>query len=137
MLTLILLKNRPAGNSTKLMIVTLQIAEDEIYTRFAPLPGEIIYGGKQDRCVAQECLIAADSKPVKIEVYCVEHGRWTAGDNFSEKAGNLGKSGQLRRRSKRQESNRGLERGGQGKRGQRGTTSHLVPSLPTTPIRKF
>ncbi|MGP8224651.1 MAG: hypothetical protein ACLQGT_00700 [Terracidiphilus sp.] len=36
MLTLILLKNRPAGNSTKLMIVTLQIAEDEIYTRFAP-----------------------------------------------------------------------------------------------------
>jgi hypothetical protein len=57
------------------------------------MPGEIIFGGKQDRCVAQECIIPADGKPVKIEVYCVEHGRWTEGKQFSGKAGNLDKAG--------------------------------------------
>ncbi|MBN2581183.1 MAG: hypothetical protein JXB10_19535 [Pirellulales bacterium] len=42
------------------------------------MPGEIIYGGKQDRCVGEECLIAPDQKPVKIGVFCVEQGRWSA-----------------------------------------------------------
>jgi hypothetical protein len=57
------------------------------------MPGEIIFGGKQDRCVAQECIIPADGKPVKIEVFCVEHGRWTEGRQFTGKAGNLDKAG--------------------------------------------
>jgi hypothetical protein len=57
------------------------------------MPGEIILGGKQDRCVAQESIIPADGKPVMIDVYCVEHGRWTSGQQFSGKAGNLNKSG--------------------------------------------
>lgn len=64
------------------------------------MPGEIIYGGQQDRCVAQEYIIAADGKPVKIEVFCVEHGRWANRENaergkFSGKAGNLNASGRL------------------------------------------
>ncbi len=41
------------------------------------MPGELIYGGQQDRCVGQESIIVADGKPVKIEVFCVEHGRWS------------------------------------------------------------
>ena len=41
------------------------------------MPGEIIYGGQQDRCVGQECIIMANGKPMKIEVFCVEHGRWS------------------------------------------------------------
>ena len=57
------------------------------------MPGEIILGGKQDRCVAKECVIPVDVKPVKIDVYCVEHGRWSEGQEFREKAGNLGKAG--------------------------------------------
>ena len=40
------------------------------------MPGEIIVGGKQDRCIAAETIVEADGKPVSIEVYCVEHGRW-------------------------------------------------------------
>jgi hypothetical protein len=59
------------------------------------MPGEIILGGKQDRCVAQEYVIPVDAKPVKIDVYCVEHGRWNEGQVFGEKAGNLGKGGRV------------------------------------------
>lgn len=42
------------------------------------MPGEIIIGGSQDRTIGQELVIAPDKKPVKIEVFCVEHGRWGA-----------------------------------------------------------
>jgi hypothetical protein len=40
------------------------------------MPGELIYGGRQDRCIAEETIIAADGKPTPINVFCVEHGRW-------------------------------------------------------------
>lgn len=40
------------------------------------MPGEIIVGGKQDRCIASETIVEANSQPVSVEVYCVEHGRW-------------------------------------------------------------
>ena len=42
------------------------------------MPGEIIYGGQQDRTIGEEAIIPPGKKPVAIEVYCVEHGRWTA-----------------------------------------------------------
>jgi hypothetical protein len=42
------------------------------------MPGEIIYGGQQNRTVAVETIIPPDKKPVAIDVYCVEHGRWAA-----------------------------------------------------------
>jgi len=40
------------------------------------MPGEVIVGGSQDRTIAEEAIIAATGKPVPIDVYCVEHGRW-------------------------------------------------------------
>ena len=40
------------------------------------MPGEIIVGGRQDRTIAQEYVIPPGNKPVTIEVFCVEHGRW-------------------------------------------------------------
>jgi hypothetical protein len=40
------------------------------------MPGEIIVGGEQDRTIAQESVINPSDKPVQIEVFCVEHGRW-------------------------------------------------------------
>jgi hypothetical protein len=40
------------------------------------MPGEIIIGGQQDRAVGREYVIAPSDKPAKIEVFCVEHGRW-------------------------------------------------------------
>ena len=47
------------------------------------MPGEIIVGGKQDRTLAKEMIIAPDGKPVELEVFCVEHGRWS-GRNRAE-----------------------------------------------------
>ena len=40
------------------------------------MPGEVIYGGKQDRTIATEAIILAGDKPVPVDVYCVEEGRW-------------------------------------------------------------
>lgn len=44
------------------------------------MPGETIVGGKQDRCIAKETIIATGDVPVPIDVYCVEHGRWSGRD---------------------------------------------------------
>jgi len=40
------------------------------------MPGEIIVGGDQDRTIGRELVVAPDGKPVPLDVYCVEHGRW-------------------------------------------------------------
>jgi len=40
------------------------------------IAGEIVVGGKQDRIVGHDCLIASSNKPVEIDVFCVEQGRW-------------------------------------------------------------
>lgn len=45
------------------------------------MPGEIIVGGKQDRCIASETIVEANAEPVIVEVYCVEHGRWRRRDS--------------------------------------------------------
>ena len=42
------------------------------------MPGEIIYGGQQDRTIGEEAIIPPGKKPVAIEVFCVEQGRWAA-----------------------------------------------------------
>lgn len=41
------------------------------------LAGEIVTGGKQDRIVGKDRIIAPESDPVDLSVFCVEHGRWT------------------------------------------------------------
>ena len=40
------------------------------------MPGEMIVGGSQDRAIGEEMTIAPTGKPVPIDVFCVEHGRW-------------------------------------------------------------
>jgi hypothetical protein len=48
------------------------------------LAGEIVTGGKQDRVVAKDRVVPAESDPVDLGVFCVEPGRWTGvSDNFS------------------------------------------------------
>ncbi len=34
-------------------------------------------GGKQDRVVGKDRIVPAESDPVDLSVFCVEHGRWT------------------------------------------------------------
>jgi hypothetical protein len=42
------------------------------------LAGEIVTGGKQDRIIAKDRLVPAESDPVDLSVFCVEPGRWVA-----------------------------------------------------------
>jgi len=42
------------------------------------LAGEVVVGGKQDRIVQEDRVIPPVSVPVALNVFCVEHGRWTA-----------------------------------------------------------
>jgi hypothetical protein len=51
------------------------------------LAGEIVTGGKQDRVIGKDRIVPVGSDPIDLNVFCVEHGRWTA---TSTKFGSLG-----------------------------------------------
>jgi len=40
------------------------------------LAGEIVTGGKQDRVIAKDRIVPAESDPIDLDVFCVEPGRW-------------------------------------------------------------
>jgi hypothetical protein len=42
------------------------------------IAGEFILGGKQDRIVGHDCIVASTNTAIPIDVFCVEHGRWQA-----------------------------------------------------------
>ena len=48
------------------------------------IAGEMILGGKQDRIVGHDCIIESSNTPVPLDVFCVEHGRWSGGAAFGE-----------------------------------------------------
>jgi hypothetical protein len=48
------------------------------------LAGELVSGGKQDRVIAKDRIVAPFSEPLPLNVFCVEHGRWSAGSQFNE-----------------------------------------------------
>ncbi len=48
------------------------------------IAGEMILGGKQDRIVGHDCIIESSNTPVPLDVFCVEHGRWSGGLAFGE-----------------------------------------------------
>jgi sulfur carrier protein ThiS len=40
------------------------------------LAGEIVTGGKQDRIIGKDAIVAPKSDPIDLSVFCVEPGRW-------------------------------------------------------------
>ena len=46
------------------------------------LAGEVVSGGKQDRIIGKDRIVPIGSAPLPLDVFCVEHGRWT-GDSMS------------------------------------------------------
>ena len=60
-----------AGDVNRLMV--LNRSGKPLYL----MPGEVIVGGKQDRTIAREGIICSSDEPVPVDVYCVEHGRWS------------------------------------------------------------
>jgi hypothetical protein len=47
------------------------------------LAGELVSGGKQDRIIAKDRIVAAGADPLPLDVFCVEHGRWSTGSQFN------------------------------------------------------
>ena len=47
------------------------------------LAGELVSGGKQDRIIGKDRLVPVGAEPLPLNVFCVEHGRWSSGANFS------------------------------------------------------
>ncbi|HWC76057.1 MAG TPA: DUF6569 family protein [Blastocatellia bacterium] len=46
------------------------------------IAGEIVVGGKQDRIVGHDCLIASSNRRVPLDVFCIEPGRWNEESSF-------------------------------------------------------
>jgi len=51
------------------------------------IAGEMIIGGRQDRIVGHDCIIESTNTPVPLDVFCVEHGRWSGGVAFGDSRG--------------------------------------------------
>jgi hypothetical protein len=47
------------------------------------LAGELVSGGKQDRVIAKDRIVPPGAEPLPLDVFCVEHGRWSAGSKFT------------------------------------------------------
>lgn len=47
------------------------------------LAGELVSGGKQDRIIAKDRIVAPGADPLPLDVFCVEHGRWSSGSQFT------------------------------------------------------
>jgi hypothetical protein len=48
------------------------------------LAGEVVSGGKQDRIIGKDRIVPIGAAPLPLDVFCVEHGRWTGtSDKFS------------------------------------------------------
>ncbi len=47
------------------------------------LAGELVSGGKQDRIIAKDRIVAPGGQPLPLDVFCVEHGRWAGPAQFN------------------------------------------------------
>src|SRR6202049_795250 len=47
------------------------------------LAGELVSGGKQDRIIGKDRIVPVGAEPLALDVFCVEHGRWSSGSQFA------------------------------------------------------
>lgn len=69
---LLIIREQGHGGTVSQLHVTNR-ADLPIYA----LAGELLLGGKQDRIIGQNVIIPARAKSFAVQVYCVEHGRWS------------------------------------------------------------
>ncbi len=63
------------GNAGEAQVSHVEVrnqGNDPVYL----LGGEMVLGGKQDRIIAQDTVVAATGKWTQVGVFCVEQGRW-------------------------------------------------------------
>jgi hypothetical protein len=63
---------RPSGGAEVNRLVLVNNSKHPLIL----LAGEVVTGGKQDRVVGKDRIVPAESDPVDLSVFCVEHGRW-------------------------------------------------------------
>lgn len=78
--------NEHADGATVNTLQAVNTSTDTIYL----MQGEVIVGGKQDRMLANDVLVAPGAT-MDIAAFCVEHGRWSGTSDRSGQAGD-GKS---------------------------------------------
>ncbi|MCI0342757.1 MAG: hypothetical protein L0216_16725 [Planctomycetales bacterium] len=67
---------RPRRGGDSATVNTLEISN--LSSRWVYVEaGEVVKGGKQDRTLGRDLLLAPGQKNVPIAAFCVEHGRWT------------------------------------------------------------
>lgn len=47
------------------------------------LAGELVSGGRQDRVIGKDRIVPVGAPPLPLDVFCVEHGRWTGSAGFA------------------------------------------------------
>lgn len=82
------------GGATVNTLQAVNTSKDTIYL----MQGEVVVGGKQDRMLAQDVIIAPGAT-INIGAFCVEHGRWQAGSTGHEFKGTIGVVGQQARKA--------------------------------------
>lgn len=64
-----------AGQSDQAQVNAVEVKNSGPLAAFV-LSGEMILGGKQDRIMANDTVVPNDDKWHRVEVFCVEQGRW-------------------------------------------------------------
>lgn len=90
---LITVTEMPDGGEVNTLLVTSK-AGLPIYL----MSGDIILGGQQDRQISHDTIIPPHARKMRVDVFCVEHGRWDGAQHFDK---NTVASGSLRYETQR------------------------------------
>ena len=71
----------PGGGSVNTLLVTNKSLKPLLI-----LGGEVVLGGQQDRILGQDTIVPSHEE-LRVQVFCVEHGRWSGGRSFSAAQG--------------------------------------------------
>ena len=72
---LVRFRNRSRGTESGDQVNTLVLVNNS-RRPLVLLAGEIVTGGKQDRVIAKDRIVAPHSEPLDLGVFCIEPGRW-------------------------------------------------------------
>jgi hypothetical protein len=76
-------QRRPTPDYTRGPAVNQLVLVNRSKRPLVLLAGELVSGGKQDRIIAKDRIVAPGAEPLPLDVFCVEHGRWSSGSQFT------------------------------------------------------
>jgi len=77
------LRRRPTPDYSSAPAVNQLVLVNRSKRPLLLLAGELVSGGKQDRIIAKDRIVAPGAEPLPLDVFCVEHGRWSSGSQFA------------------------------------------------------